>query len=390
VKGKSASILTATVRFLHLIERSVGEIAPRVSEWPTDGEPAFRLVPELRVEETRYHAWQEAEERAFGLGDLKLGELTAPICCREFSAPAKRWLEPLCSATGSVAGVLIREQCALHGESRLHAAQVGDCAYKITLEILNLTPLANAAEKSRDEALLRSLVSAHVMLRVRDGEFLSLRDPPHEWREAAESCRQSGLWPVLVGEVGQKDTVLCSPIILDDYPQVAPESPGDLFDSSEIDELLTLRILTLTDDEKRQMAATDSPARDLLRRSESLAREQLLALHGTMRRTEARCMNEWNPEIDRRELECVHVGPCELRAGDRVRLRPRRRADVLDSVLAGMTATIDSIEQDFEGRMYLAVTLDDDPGKDLGALRQPGHRFFFAPEDVEPLFGQSP
>jgi hypothetical protein len=96
-------------------------------------------------------------------------------------------------------------------------------------------------------------------------------------------------------------------------------------------------------------------------------------------------MTDWGPEADRRRLECLHVGSAEVRPGDRVVLRPRGRADVLDLALAGRTATVEAIEQDFEGRAYLAVTVDDDPGKDLGLLRQPGHRFFFSPEEVEPL-----
>ena len=96
-------------------------------------------------------------------------------------------------------------------------------------------------------------------------------------------------------------------------------------------------------------------------------------------------MTDWSPEADRRRLECLHLGGAEIRAGDRVRLRPRGRADILDLVLAGKTATVEAIEQDFEGKIHLAVIVDDDPGKDLGALRQPGHRFFFAPEEVEPL-----
>jgi hypothetical protein len=95
-------------------------------------------------------------------------------------------------------------------------------------------------------------------------------------------------------------------------------------------------------------------------------------------------MTDWGPEAERR-LECVHIGPAEVRAGDRVRLRPRRRADVFDLALYGKAATVESIEQDYEGRVYLAVTVDDDPGKDLGALRQVGHRFFFLAEEVEPL-----
>ena len=96
-------------------------------------------------------------------------------------------------------------------------------------------------------------------------------------------------------------------------------------------------------------------------------------------------MESWDPEADRRRVECVRVGLAEVRPGDRVLLRPRGRADILDLALAGQSATVESIEQDYEGRVYLAVTVDADPGKDLGALRQPGHRFFFQPEDVEIL-----
>jgi hypothetical protein len=96
-------------------------------------------------------------------------------------------------------------------------------------------------------------------------------------------------------------------------------------------------------------------------------------------------MNNWDPEADRRRLECIHLGPAEVRRGDRVRLRPRGRADILDLALAGKTATVESIEEDYDGRVYLAVTVDEDPGRDLGELRQPGHRFFFQPEEVEPL-----
>ncbi|HEY4310268.1 MAG TPA: hypothetical protein VGN12_12530 [Pirellulales bacterium] len=88
---------------------------------------------------------------------------------------------------------------------------------------------------------------------------------------------------------------------------------------------------------------------------------------------------------ERRILECVQAGPYELRLGDRVRIRPRARADIFDMALAGKSATIDSIEQDFENRVYLALTIDDDPGADLGQARMIGHRFFFAPEEVEPV-----
>src|SRR6478752_2155224 len=101
-------------------------------------------------------------------------------------------------------------------------------------------------------------------------------------------------------------------------------------------------------------------------------------------------MDSWDPTADRRVLESTHSGPYEVRAGDRVRLCPRDRADILDLALAGMIATVEAVEQDFDGRVYLAVTVDDDPGKDLGLLRQPGHRFFFFPTEVEPIGEASP
>jgi hydrogenase maturation protease len=90
-------------------------------------------------------------------------------------------------------------------------------------------------------------------------------------------------------------------------------------------------------------------------------------------------------ELERPGPDGVNVGGIELRAGSRVRLRPRSRADVFDSALDGMAAVIEGVEQDMEGRVQLAVVIDDDPGRDLGMRRQPGHRFFFAPEEVEPI-----
>lgn len=99
-------------------------------------------------------------------------------------------------------------------------------------------------------------------------------------------------------------------------------------------------------------------------------------------------MNEWEWQLleDKTVLDHVKIGGVELKQGDRVRLRPRGRGDVLDLALAGKTAQIEAIEEDYEGRAHLAVVLDDDPGRDLGMLRQPGHRFFFSVDEVEPLF----
>ena len=101
--------------------------------------------------------------------------------------------------------------------------------------------------------------------------------------DSVRICQNIGTWPILVGEEGQRDTMLSSPIILYDYPQVAPESPGDLFDGAEIDEILSLRIMTLTEEEKREMRESDERARQILERTEAMPDEQWLKLHGAMR-----------------------------------------------------------------------------------------------------------
>ena len=132
----------------------------------------------------------------------------------------------------------------------LAAERLKQGLFKLTVRISNDSRIDERSAHQREEALARSLVSAHTILEARDGEFVSLVDPPENFREFAQACQNVGTWPVLVGEEGQRDTMLSSPIILYDYPQIAPESPGDLFDGAEIDEILSLRIMTLTDEEK--------------------------------------------------------------------------------------------------------------------------------------------
>jgi hypothetical protein len=226
---------------------------------------------------------------------------------------------------------------------------------KVSVEIANRTLRDN-----RIEALLQSFVSTHTILTACSGCFVSLMDPPDRFREAAANCRNSGTWPVLVGKEPERACMLSSPIILYDYPRVADESPGDLFDCTEIDEILTLRIMTLSDQEKEEVRRSGGRERELLERVESLGPEQLLKMHGTMRDVRVR-----------------------LKPGDRVRLRPNHGGDVFDVVLAGRVAIVESIEQDFDNRVHVAVVIEDDPGKDLGFMRQPGHRFFFSIDELE-------
>jgi hypothetical protein len=96
-------------------------------------------------------------------------------------------------------------------------------------------------------------------------------------------------------------------------------------------------------------------------------------------------MDNWGPTHEPPRLETIRLVEIDYTVGDRVRLWPLGDADILDIALKGKTATIASIEQDFEGQVYLAVTVDDDPGNDLGVEGKPGHRFFYRPEEVEPL-----
>jgi hydrogenase maturation protease len=283
VRGSPDTRLEATVRFLHLIERVVGEFVPPLEEWPDRAEPPFRLVEELRIGDEVFRPWQEAEERQLELAGVALSEILNQPLRQSFRFPSKRWLEPLRGSAGEVVGLFVRQQQGVAGAIEVEAARAADGLFKVTVRVVNHTELDEAMRTSRDAALLRSFVSTHTILGVRDGEFVSLLDPPEPCREAAAGCQNIGTWPVLVGESGAKDTLLSSPIILYDYPQVAPESPGNLFDGTEIDEILTLRILTLTDEEKRAASALDERARALLARTDGLANEQFSRLHGTIR-----------------------------------------------------------------------------------------------------------
>jgi hypothetical protein len=169
----------------------------------------------------------------------------------------------------------------------LEARQVAGGVFRIRVVILNTSDHA-ASTRDRDKALLHSLVSTHTILNVSGGEFVSLLEPPEHLRDLASACENVGAWPVLAGEPGQREMMLSSPIILYDYPQIAPESPGALFDGTEIDEILTLRIMTLTDEEKLEIAQGDERARQILERTESMPREQFMKMHGVLRPSQER------------------------------------------------------------------------------------------------------
>ena len=385
------------VRFLHVVERKVGryaEIGGRTvgSGFETSRTRENRLrirlefVDELRVGNERYLAWEEAAEREIVVDGLRLADLETPMHAR-ISIPAGSEEESLRDDDGRLVGALVRSWGSLEGTAEVGAKPVREGVFKFTVKIMNTAPWGG---EDRDETLRQTFVSTHTIIRAENGEFVSLMDPPDVLAELAEGCENLKTWPVLAGEEGDKHTVLSSPIILYDYPKIAPESPGDLFDGGEIDQLLTLSILSLTDEEKEEARATDPRAREILDRSESLSEEDLMGLHGVMRGSgmPREPVDPFEVEgLYRPAPQSVTVGGVEVRTGSRVRLWPRAGRDIFDIALSGKVAIVEKVEQDFEDRILLAVSVEDDPGREMVDLPVLGHRFFFSPEEIEPLDG---
>ena len=270
---------------------------------------------------------------------------------------------------------------ALEGFIEIAAKEMDDSICRLSVLIGNTTPLPDPKRISRADAQRYAFMSTHTIALLRNGEFVSLLDPPENLQEASRACNNQGTWPVLVGDDGDRDIVLSSPIILYDYPKVAPESNGPFFDGAEIDELLTLRVLTLTDDEKKEMAAADPRTRSMLARCESLTAMEFANLHGAFR-TPTGSQSDASVSNSKQSPRRVEEG---LSVGGHVRLDPKRGGDIMDIVLKGKVGVIEAIERDFEDRLHVAVTLLDDPGGDLGAAGFPGHRFYFSREEIEPI-----
>lgn len=255
VEGGPGARADVRVRFLQVVRRQLFR----------DGAP----VEELTAGGTRYVSWEEAREREVAAVSMLGAPVRVPI-----AIPAGRDEEALDE------GSIVRTWHALEGGVTVATEPVADGVHRLTVRIENRTPFTGA---TREDALERTFCSTHTILRARNAALVSATDPPEALRAAVEACRNEGAWPVLVGEPGERHTMLSSPIILEEYPRVAPESPGDLFDGGEIDQLLTLNILTLTDEEKEEMRASDPRAREILDRTEALSEQELTRLHGAIR-----------------------------------------------------------------------------------------------------------
>jgi hypothetical protein len=380
-------VVKASIRFLQPILREIGELIAPMAEW--DGlEPKFRLVPELRIENQLFQTWHEAVERQIQIPPLALN--AAPGHDRRlnvpFAFPAARDLEPIRRQHGELVGLVVRSQPAIGGLIEISAQQLEGTIIKVTARILNQTEMTESELLDPEAVLERTFASTHTILSIEDGEFISSMDPEDEFKSATRNCKNIGTWPVLVGDEDKRErnTMLSSPIILYDYPKIAAESAGNLFDGTEIDEILSLRLQTLTEEEKFEVRNVDEHARRVLERTDALPNDALLKMHGAMKKDEAPIeFDDFFGASTR--LVSVTVAGVQLKAGDRVRIRPKARADAMDFALEGQIAIIEAVEQDLEKRVHLALVLENDPGRDLGMMRQPGHRFFYGVDEIEPL-----
>jgi hypothetical protein len=395
------------VRFLQLQQRIVRALSQDTGE--------LHDVGSLELEGTEYTSWDEAAERQQQAA-ASVGALLGQEQTLEFHIEPGERAEDLTDARGRKAGQLVRRWAALDGVIRLSAERVAGPygALRLRLRVENNSH-PKSPPRTRDEALLHSMIAAHALIGVPGATFLSLTDGP-EWAAGeAAACANVGTWPVLAGPEDCHELVLSSPVILYDHPEVAAESPGDLFDATEIDEILTLRTLALTDSEKRQARATDPRAADLMDRVDNMPPEMLERMHGAIRylRATPRAQQPgpgrggeqagddpfadpvldrplvpwWDPGSDTSvspETDHVLVAGVRVARGSRVTMRPgSRRADAQDLFLAGRTAQVEAVLYDVDGQVHVAVSPEQDPAAELHASH--GRFLYFAPDEIEPL-----
>ena len=386
LEPEEATTVRVLVRFLHVQAKTVEVVDVEAG--------TFHQADTLPVDGSELVPWDEAAELEVAveapLARLLEGELATP-----FERPGGRRVEPVNSAAGRLVGRTVRRRWPVLGSVKLSAERLEGPYGLVRLRLVLENATAwNDPGADRSVALRHSLVAAHSLIGIDQGVFLSLLDPPEWAKPAAEACQNLHTWPVLIGDEGRRDAMLSSPIILYDHPTIAPESPGDLFDATEIDEILTLRTMALTEEEKREARATDERAAAIIDRVDNMPPELLERLHGAVRylkgvegteEEEPELVPWWDPGADRTvspETDGVVVAGVTVARGSRVRLRPGQRADAQDMFLAGRLATVEAVFLDVDGNRHLAVTLDEDPAADL--QRWHGRFLYFSPDEVEP------
>ncbi|MCE5291242.1 MAG: hypothetical protein LLG14_18670 [Nocardiaceae bacterium] len=358
--------LDVTVRFLQLqhrtAERAVGD--------------RFEPVTELTDGQRSWLTWDEAVPREISYGPMAVEDLPRLL---PLHVPGGTDIEII-----GTAGRLVRTRESLNGYLEMTAKSIGTLTM-ITLSVYN----SGARAAGKNDAIARSFIGSHAIVEVAGGEFVSLLDPPPEM---TFDCRQHRCFPVLAGEPDQRRTLLISPIILYDYPQIAEQSEGSLFDSTEIDEILTLRVMTMTDEEKAQARATDPEAARIIDQCDAMTPDAMQRLHGILRSPRGLIpevpdgVDWWDPMADSAvspDADAVLVNGVRVAKGTHVRLHPGRRADAQDLFYEGKTAHVTSVHADVDGNAHVGVVLDEDPAADLHEWF--GRYLYFAPDEVEPL-----
>lgn len=368
--------LTIVIRFLQLQHRAV--------ERDTGGE--FEPVNELTEAGRTWLSWDEAVEHELSFGPFTESDLATPQRL------------PVIVAGGSDVqridgGRLVRTRAELRAELTVRS-ETDDGLLRVTLEVRNVVEPAT----DKDSTIARSLIGTHLIAAVTGGEFVSLLEPPESAAGAVGRCQRHRCFPVLAGPPGTTTLMLVSPIILYDHPEIAEQSEGALFDSTEIDEILTLRVMTMTDQEKAQARATDPRAAEIIDRCDAMSPETLLNLHGVLRNPHAGAeirslipeipegVDWWDPLADNAvapTLDAVLVNGVRVSRDSRVRLHPSRRADAQDLFYADKVARVTCVHETVDGDKQIGVVLEDDPAAEMHDWY--GRYLYFAPDEVEPL-----
>jgi hypothetical protein len=270
----SEAVVRCRLRFLQVVNRSIEERLPDGRHRPTD---------ELELGTRLALGFEEALPRDFHLclriGDVLEQERKIDVC-----APGGEDVETLVDDGGRPVGRALLRRWPVRASVIVSATRCGTASplFRLRIRVEN-TDDTTTPETPRQEALRRSLIATHSLLAAGGASFVSLLEPP-DWAEAeARACENVHTFPVLACGPGRRDLMLSSPILLYDHPRTAPESPGDLHDAAEIDEILSLRTLTLTDEEKREARATDRRTAAIVDRVEAMPPEILARLHGAVR-----------------------------------------------------------------------------------------------------------
>jgi hypothetical protein len=374
VEGAQAIVLV--VRFLQLQRRQVERENADGGFVPVDG---------LTTTSGAWLTWDEATECEMSFGPLAFtdGPWTLPV-----TAPAATNTERV------EGGRLVRVREEVRGELAVESEQDGELR-RVTVRVHNVGTAVKSNADGKNSVIARSMIGTHVIAEVVGGRFISLLDPPPAAADAVARCSRHRCFPVLAGPPGAEDIMLISPIILYDHPEIAEQSDTPLFDCTEIDEILTLRVLTMTDEEKAQARATDPRAAQIIDRCDDMSPDAMARLHGVLRdpHTAAGLVPEipegvdwWDPQADhavRPETDAVLVNGVRVARGSQVRLRPRRNADAQDIFVAGKTARVTSVHEDVEGNKHVGVVVEDDPAADLHDWY--GRYLYFSPDEIEPL-----